>query len=147
MGGVQGRCPVQQGEFRLSLFLGSPLLLTISVPLPPPPPMALSPDLSFVALSISRFQARRAVALFYQFFGDRTISGGRRSSVNSVDESSAYADTRVATRVRLKNKIVRAIMRRRSDTAPAACPTLRARAVSPSWSLSKIRRDYPDICW
>lgn len=37
------------------------------------------------------------VAPFCKFFGDRTIRGGRRSSVNSLDESSAYADRYVAT--------------------------------------------------
>jgi len=79
MGGVQGRClpGAARRKFRLSLFLLFSLPYLGS---PPSPSLSLSSAL-LCLLSLSRC----AAASFWEFFGDRTIRGGRRSSVNSLN--------------------------------------------------------------
>jgi len=73
----KGGARVRRESFVSVCFLG---LLRNPVPFPCPFLVALA----------------HGMASFCEFFGDRTIRGGRRSSVNSVDESSAYAVMRVA---------------------------------------------------
>lgn len=147
--GTAGRVSSQfvSRESSSSYYLGPSPPSLLPAPLSLSLPLLTALFCRSMHLSLSR-AARRGV--FYQFFGDRTIRGGRRSSVNSVDESSAYADTRVATRDRTKNKIVRAIMH---DDGSTPCQLLGRRCErvryfpAGRWKhlvIGKIRRDRRD---